>query len=61
MVMKVVSNTGAMVRAWGMLYKAVVQLVLLYVSESWVVMGPMLKVLEDFYHRVAINITGMTA
>ena len=51
----------AMVRAWGMLYKAVVQLVLLYVSESWVVMGPMLKVLEDFYHQVAINITGMTA
>ena len=29
----------------GMMYKAVDQLVLLYVSESWVAMGDMLKIL----------------
>ena len=34
-----------MVRAWEMLYKAVVQTVLLYGREIWVVTGEMLKVL----------------
>ena len=45
MVEKVVSNTGSMVWAWGILYKAVVQSVLLYGSESWVVQGAMIKVI----------------
>ena len=43
------------------MYKAVVQSVLLYIIESWVVTGEMLKVLEEFYHRVAQCITRMTA
>ena len=44
-----------------MLYKAVVQLVLIYASESWVVMGDMLKVLERFHHLVVGRIMGITA
>ena len=48
-------------RARGMMYKSVSQSVLLYVSESWVVTGAMLKVLEGFHHREVRRITGMTA
>ena len=47
-------------RSRGMIYKAVDQAVLLYVSESWVVTGAMLKLLEGFHHRAARRITGMT-
>ena len=43
----------------GAMYKTVVQLVLLYGSNSWVVTGEMLKVLEEFHHQVAQWITGM--
>ena len=43
-----------------MLYKAVVQLVLLYGSKSCVLMGLMIKVLEVFHHRLVRSITGMT-
>ena len=35
------------------------QLVLLYVNESWVVTGSMLKVLEGFQYQVARRILGM--
>ena len=34
---------------------------LLYVSESWVVTGEMIKVLASFHHRAARRIMGMTA
>ena len=44
----VVSKTGEMVWARGMIYKAVVQSVFLYGSESWVVMGAIIKVLKGF-------------
>ena len=37
-------------RASGMLYKAAAHMVIIYGSESWVVMGAMLKVLEVFHH-----------
>ena len=47
--------------SWGVMYKAVAQLVLLYGSESWAVTGEMLKVLEGFQHREARRITGMTS
>ena len=43
----------------GMVYKVVAQSVLLYVSESWVVTGEMLKVLEGFCHQATRKITGM--
>ena len=42
---KVLTNMGAEVQVWGMMYKAVVESVFLYGSDSWVVMGAMLKVL----------------
>ena len=38
----------------------VVYIVLPYGSESWVVTGAMLKVIESFYHRVARRIVGKT-
>ena len=60
MVGKVVLKTGAMVWERGILCKAVVQLVLLYGSESWVVMGEILKVIEVFHRGVERRITGMT-
>ena len=58
---KVVSKTGAMVRAQSMLYKEAVQSVLLYGSESWVVTGEILKFLEVLKNQAAIIITEMTA
>ena len=44
-----------------MIYKAVIQTVLLYISESWVVTDEMLKVLEGLYHQVDQRITGMSS
>ena len=41
------------------MYKAMAQLLLLYVSESWVVTGEMLKVQTAFHHIAARRITGM--
>ena len=52
---------GAMVKVRSILYNAVVQLVLLYGSEIWVVMGAILKVIVGFHHRLARNIMGLTA
>ena len=42
---KVMLKTGSTVRACEMMYKAVVQKVLLYGSKSWVVTEAMLKVM----------------
>ena len=61
MVRKVVLKTEAKVQSMGKIYNTLVQLVLLYRSESWVVIGEMLKVLEGFHHRVARRIMGMMA
>ena len=47
--------------ALGMIYKSVAQSVLLYGSESWVVTGAMLKVLERFRHQATRLITRMMA
>ena len=60
MVRKAATKMGEMVRAWGMIYNEVVQLVLLYGSGSWVVMEEMLKLLELFHHWVERIMTGMT-
>ena len=43
------------------MYKAVVQTVLLYMIESWVVTEAMLKVLEGFHHQVVLRISWMSA
>ena len=54
------SKTVATVRARGMMYKAVLKLVLIKDSDSLVVTGSMLKVLEVLHHQVSRIITGMT-
>ena len=64
MVANVFTQTVSKVTVWAwerareMVYNAVVQVSLLYGSKIWVVMGAMLKVLEDFHHRVARQIAG---
>ena len=60
MIARLLTNTGETVRERGIIYKAVAQSVLLYRSESWLVMGEMLKILEGFHHWAAKSITGMT-
>ena len=61
MVGGVVTKTWETVRlqARVVLYKAVVQSVLLYGSKIWLVTGAMLKVLEGFHNQVVIKIMGM--
>ena len=61
MIARLLANTGATVRAYGMMYKAVDQSVIMIISDIWVVTGEMLKVLEGFHHRADRRITGMTA
>ena len=60
MISRVLERMGASVRAWGEIYKAVAQSVLLYGSNIWVVTGEMLKVLMAFQNQAAQQITGMT-
>ena len=60
MVRKVVLKTEAKVQSMGKIYNTLVQSVLLYRSESWVVTGEMLKVLEGFHHRLDRSMTSMT-
>ena len=50
----------ATMRDRGMIYNAVDHLVLLYCSESWVVTGEIIKVLEVLKHWGGRLITGMT-
>ena len=47
-------------RAWSMMYKAVVQTVLLYRREIWVLTETILKILEGFHHCVAQRTAGMS-
>ena len=61
MVGNVVLKTGATVRVRGMMYKATVQLMLLYGSGRWVVTRAMLKVIEGFCHRAERSIARKTA
>ena len=42
------------------MYKAVAQSMILYGSESWVVMGEMLKDMTELHHQAGQRITGMT-
>ena len=61
MITRVLEKTVATVRARGMMYEVVAQSLLLYGSESWVVMGSILKLLERFQHWAPRRIIGMTA
>ena len=58
---KVLAKAGAVVWTQEMIYNAVVQTVLVYGSEIWMMTGAMLTVLEGFHHWVARQIVGKTA
>ena len=55
---KVLSVQTTDPRVRGYFYKAILQAVLLYGSESWVISEIKLKQLRSFHHRVARYITG---
>ena len=57
----ILAHQGALPRVSGMFYKAVVQAVLLYGSESWVVTSSMLCHLSIFYHQITHQISGLKA
>ena len=46
----------ANVQVYGLFYKAMVQSVLIYRSEMWVLMPRMVRTLGNFHHRVARNL-----
>ena len=60
MVTKVLGKTGAPIKARAMMYKLVVQAVLLYGRKIWVVTDSIRTVLEVFHHRITRRIVGMT-
>jgi hypothetical protein len=56
---KILTIDGASPRVMGYFYKAIIQTVLLYGSESWTLTGRMIgSRLHSFHHRVARYITG---
>ena len=57
---RVLAKMGATVRTRGMMYKAVDKSVIMYRSESWVVTGEMVKLLEGFHHWSSRRIMGTT-
>ena len=61
MVSEVLEKTGETLRARETIFKAVVCMVLLYGSKSWLIMDTMMKVLEAFHHRIDRRITGNIA
>jgi hypothetical protein len=54
---RILCRDGARPRVSAMFYKAVVQTVLLYGSETWCISGAMMSVLNVFHNRVARCIT----
>ena len=61
MVEKLLTNMGATVQERTMIYKAVVQTMLICGSESCVAKDAMLKVLEGFHHIADWRIAGVLA
>jgi hypothetical protein len=55
---RILSSDKASPKAMASIYRAVVQAVLLYGSESWVLTNAMLQTLQSFHHRCARFITG---
>ena len=58
---KVLGKTGSPIKSWAMMYKALVQALLLHVREIWVVTDAMIMDLYGFHHRTARRIAGITA
>jgi hypothetical protein len=61
MVSRVLCRQGASPRVSAMFYKAIVQSVLLFGSDSWVLTESMIHLLNAFHHRMARQITGYRA
>ena len=61
MLAKVLGEMVSSMKSQSMMYKALVQTVLLYGSEIWVVTDTMMTVLEGFHHRIARCVLGITA
>ena len=61
MVSKVMEKTGGTVSSRKILYKAVVQAVLLYGRDIWVILEAIIKVLGAFYHQIYRRIMGKAA
>ena len=59
MISRIIVREGATPRVSGYFYKAVVQSVLLYGSETWVWSQSMRLALQGFHHRVARKITDL--
>jgi hypothetical protein len=55
---RILSTEKATSKSMASIYKAVVQAVLLYGSESWTMTSSMCKKLQNFHHRCARHITG---
>ena len=58
MVARVLTRQGATPQVMGYFYKAIVQAVLLYASETWVMTDRLWIALNTFHHKVARYITG---
>ena len=57
---KVLGKTGAPVKAQEIMYKVLVQDLLLYRIKLCLVMDAMMMVLEEFHHNISRQIVGMT-
>jgi len=57
-VSRVLAREGADARVSGMFYKAVIQSVLLYSCETWVITPSVLKALAGFHNRMARRLSG---
>jgi hypothetical protein len=55
---RVLTRNGASPRISAMFYKATIQTVLLYGSETWVITDEILQLLTSFHHSVARRLTG---
>ena len=60
-VLGVTVKAGVTVRARVVLYKSVVQAVLVYRSDRWFIVDVLKKVLEGLHHHISWRITGNTA
>jgi hypothetical protein len=55
---RILAREGASTKVMGYFYKAIVQAVLLYAAETWVVTERSMKALNSFHHRCARHIAG---
>jgi hypothetical protein len=58
MISHLLARESASPRVSAMFYKATIQTVLLYGSETWVVTDEILQMLTSFHHSVARRLTG---